>query len=146
VGKGDSAVLVVTEYYCQYDYGARFYDPVIGRWSSVDPLAEKMLDVTAYNYGDNNPIKMTDQGGRFAVSVHYQITYRTLLSLGYSKKDADLMAHYSSTYADHPSSAVLRTDAILHNYNGPGPGGTYGYRDGINYSKTAKSQDEANSM
>ncbi|MSL31213.1 RHS repeat-associated core domain-containing protein, partial [Escherichia coli] len=47
-----------------YDYGARMYDPALGRWHVVDPSSEKYYGVTPYAYCNNNPIKNIDLDGR----------------------------------------------------------------------------------
>ena len=52
-----------------YDYGARNYDPALGRWMNIDPLAETFYHLSGYNYVNNNPINSTDPNGMWTVSL-----------------------------------------------------------------------------
>lgn len=45
------------------DYGARYYDPSIGRFTGVDPISDQFPHVTTYNYAENEPIGHIDLHG-----------------------------------------------------------------------------------
>lgn len=50
-------------------FGARYYDPVIGRFMSVDPVEpnpNNLHSLNRYAYANNNPYKYIDPDGRYA--------------------------------------------------------------------------------
>src|SRR5690606_16215524 len=51
-----------------YDFGARNYDPALGRWMNIDPLAEEFYEWTGYNYALNNPVNNIDPDGMFTLT------------------------------------------------------------------------------
>uniref|UniRef100_UPI00349ED727 RHS repeat domain-containing protein n=1 Tax=Leadbetterella sp. DM7 TaxID=3235085 RepID=UPI00349ED727 len=45
------------------NFGARMYNPTIGRFDRIDPLAELDLHLSSYSYVGNNPLKYVDLFG-----------------------------------------------------------------------------------
>ena len=54
-----------------YYYGARYLDPTNVAWLSVDPLFEKYVGMTPYNYFHGNPIVLVDPDGRASAYEKY---------------------------------------------------------------------------
>ncbi|WP_165396096.1 DUF6443 domain-containing protein [Flavobacterium sp. J27] len=48
-----------------YDYGARNYDPALGRYFTIDNFSEAFYNINPYQYTANNPVKFIDVNGDF---------------------------------------------------------------------------------
>ena len=53
-----------------YDYGARQYDPILGRFTQIDPMCEKYYNFHPYAYCMNNPMNAIDLEGKYTEVIN----------------------------------------------------------------------------
>ena len=89
------------------DFGARYYDPELCRWTSVDPMAEKYYGVSPYGYCCGEPIHLIDPDG-LAV---WELKSDGSLSLIDSTITETIVKHYDKNGKE--SSIQLSGDGFL---------------------------------
>ena len=63
----------------EYDFGARWMDPVVGaRFTTMDPLCEKYYSISPYAYCGGDPMNAVDPDGRFIISKEQAKKYPRL--------------------------------------------------------------------
>jgi RHS repeat-associated protein len=71
-------------------FGARDYDPEVGRWTSKEPLGFNGSD-NFYVYANNDPINFVDVNGLWAVTISFYAKYGATIKFG-SKNGVDFFS------------------------------------------------------
>ncbi len=101
-----------------YDYSARYMDPALGRFSTMDPLSEKYYSISPYAYVGNNPIRRIDPTG---TDWYTSIDGSAMI---WRKGSADIEgyknigANYTQNIDDHTTLTYTQNEATSITYTG----------------------------
>ncbi|MBI5804890.1 RHS repeat-associated core domain-containing protein [candidate division TA06 bacterium] len=98
-----------------YDFNARYYDPEIGRFYSIDPLWNPA--VSPYAYCNNNPVNFTDPTGKKADPVQQEKALQQALHDLYSGHvssftlvDGDIRITYALMWVEDHTRPICGAD------------------------------------
>ena len=119
-----------------YDYGARLYDPVTGRWGSVDPLSENHHGFSPFTYVLDNPMLYADLMGldtiRYVGDTSPEVRGGDVLIDGNgnsSKVLPEAVVNYGSQQRENAFSAEY--DSMRESYRKSAGGMFMGYPDNL---------------
>jgi len=103
-------------------FGARDYDPNVGRWTAKDPILFFSGNRNLYGYVLNNPINFTDPSGLIKVMTQNPV-YKSRLEDAIKKLREQVMKNNCDKcrqyFLNSPNNAMQDIDQWLFNDNGP---------------------------
>ena len=104
-----------------YDHGARHYDPITGRWNTMDKMCEKYYDVSPYASCGDDPVNAVDPDGKQVrpqgkeeiamILSTLQEEYRNFVSIG---KNGVIDANRLNEYKGNDYNAQMLKELVAN--------------------------------
>jgi RHS repeat-associated protein len=103
-----------------YDFGARMFDPRLGRWLSIDPHVKRYPGISPYHFSYNNPVIFNDPNGKDGrLTIDYENKTVTLETTVHIYGDGDILAGQAKAEFYNEMYGKMNNIAYVKDQNDP---------------------------